>query len=105
MGHAIQSRSCGAVSDGIRQRAHAVALLRVGADAGASGRTGSVERAVRVGAAGRQEGEELEPVAALREVEVGDEHRGFVARRLDEDPAVGVGDEGGAVEVQRPSVP
>ena len=40
------------------------------------------ERAVGVGPPGREEREELEPVAALIEIEIGDEHRGLVARRL-----------------------
>ena len=49
-----------------------------------------------------QEREQVEPVAALVEVEVGDEHRRLVPRRLHEDPAVGVGDERRAVERERP---
>ena len=59
------------------------------------------QRGVRVRAAGLQEREQLQPVAALVEVEVGDEDGGLVARGLDEDAAVGVGDERGAVEGER----
>ena len=51
-----------------------------------------------VGTAGPQEREEVEPVPPLREIEVGHQDAGLVARSLYEDPAVGVGDERAAVE-------
>ena len=53
------------------------------------------------GRAGPEEREEREPVAAGVEIEVGDEHRGLVAWRLHEHPAVRVADERRAVEAQR----
>ncbi len=54
------------------------------------GTAGLGQHAVGVGPARGEEREQLEPVAALIEVEVGDEHGGLVARGLDEDPSVGV---------------
>ena len=59
------------------------------------------QRPVRGGPPGAQEREEVEPVAALVEVEVGDEHRGFVTRRLHEHPPVRIADERAAVERDR----
>ena len=46
-------------------------------------------------------GNRCEPVAAGVEVEVGDQHRGFVVRRLHENPSVRIADERRAVERQR----
>ena len=63
--------------------------------------SGRRQRAVGVGPARREEREERQPVAALVEVEIGDEHGGLVARRLHEHAPVGVADERGAVERQR----
>ena len=56
-----------------------------GEEAGAAG-----ERLVGVGPARRQEREQLQPVAALVEVQVGDQDRRAVARRLDQHAPVGV---------------
>ena len=50
-----------------------------------------------------QEREQLEPISALVEVEVGHQHGGLVARRLDQHPAVGVGDEARSVELSTAS--
>ena len=52
-------------------------------------------------AAGAQEREQLQPVAALIEVEVGHQHSRPVAGRLDQDAAVRIGDERQAVEPKR----
>ena len=60
------------------------------------------EGGVGVGPAGREEREQLEPVTTLGQVEVGHEGGRLVARRLYEHPAVGVGDERGAVEGDEP---
>src|SRR5580704_5034725 len=59
------------------------------------------QRAIGIRAPSAQEGKQLEPVAALVEVEVGDEHSWLVARCLHEHASVGIADEGGPVEAQR----
>ena len=81
----IASRRAGPPGAGRRRSRLSLATV-LGAHRGGQG-------GIRVGAAGREEREQLEPVAALREVEVGDEHRRLVARGLHEDAAVRVGDE------------
>ena len=64
-------------------------------------RFGSVSTSYSLGPPGREEREQLEPVAALVEIEVGDEHRGLGARRLHEHAAVRIADERRAVERHR----
>src|SRR5919197_1449654 len=59
---------------------------------------GTGQRTVRVGASGPQQREEIQPVAALGEIQVGDEHAGLVTRSLHEHSPVRVGDERRAVE-------
>ena len=50
----------------------------------------------------REEREQGEPVAPLVEIEIGDEHRGLVARCLHQHAPVRVADERRAVERDRP---
>src|SRR3954451_8918273 len=59
------------------------------------------QRGVRVRAPGADEGEQLEPVAALVQVQVGDDHGGLGAWRDDQLAPVRVGDERGAIEGER----
>ena len=100
-GHAVRGSTAveALESAGAARRPHAGGGAAAPADR--LSRHGRGQRAVGVRAARGQEREQRQPVAALVEVEVGDQHGGLVARRLHELAPVGVGDERGAVEGQR----
>src|ERR1700722_1436002 len=59
------------------------------------------EHAVRVGPTGGEKGKERQPVASLVEIEIGNEARGPITRRLDEHATVRIADERRAVKRDR----